>query len=132
MQLSCFYFNALLKLPGCQVGTHAAGHAIGSIWATDVPGWITALATFGLLIGAIITARYAIKAFGKQTEQLEDQRTVNAKQTDVLELQATELRESLDERRREAELRHRDQAARVPSGAPRRIRPGQHPPNRGG
>jgi len=38
-------------------------------------------------IGAIIAAVYAIKAFGKQSE-------INAEQTRVLELQATELRES--------------------------------------
>ncbi len=44
----------------------------------DIPTWIEALATIGLLIGAVITARYAIKAFGKQTEQLEDQRTLNS------------------------------------------------------
>ena len=79
----------------------------------DIPTWIEALATIGLLIGAVITARYAIKAFGKQTEQLEDQRTLNREQTKVLELQARELRESIDEREREREQRHRDQASRV-------------------
>ena len=63
-------FSVLLNLPACQAGAHAATAAVGSIWATDVPGWITALATVGLLIGAIITAVYAIKAFGKQTGAL--------------------------------------------------------------
>jgi hypothetical protein len=70
MLFSCFYFGVPVKLLGCQAGTHAAGRASGSIWATDVPGWITALATVGLLAGAIVTARYAIKAFGKQSEEL--------------------------------------------------------------
>ena len=42
---------------------------------------------WGTPIGAIIAAVYAIKAFGKQSE-------INAEQTRVLELQATELRES--------------------------------------
>jgi hypothetical protein len=48
-----------------------------------------------------------------QRHQLEDQRQANARQAEVLELQASELRESLAERKQEAELRHRDQAARV-------------------
>jgi hypothetical protein len=47
------------------------------------------------------------------SDRLTDQRKVNEKQTEVLELQARELRESLDERIREAELRHRAQASRV-------------------
>ena len=34
----------------------------------DIPTWITGIATVGLLTGAIITARYAIKAFGKQSD----------------------------------------------------------------
>ena len=79
----------------------------------DIPTWITGIATTGLLIGAIITARYAIKAFGKQSEQLEDQRKINAKQTTVLALQAKELGESLEERKREAEQRKSAQAVRV-------------------
>src|SRR5712692_9860969 len=48
-----------------------------------------------------------------QRQQLDDQRQANARQAEVLELQVSELRESLAERKREAELRHRDQAARV-------------------
>lgn len=48
-----------------------------------------------------------------QSKQLDDQRQANARQAEVLELQASELRESLDQRKREAELRHRDQANRV-------------------
>jgi hypothetical protein len=95
MALACCYLAA--AAPGARLAPHAAKHAsasAGAIWATDVPGWVTAIATVGLLIGAIITARYAIRAFGKQSDQLEDQRKVNAKQTEVLELQAEELRES--------------------------------------
>lgn len=36
----------------------------------DIPTWISAAATVGLLIGAIVTARYAIKAFRKQAEEV--------------------------------------------------------------
>jgi hypothetical protein len=36
----------------------------------DIPGWITAVATVGLLLGAIITAGYAIKAFGEQAREV--------------------------------------------------------------
>lgn len=70
MLSSCFYYGVLLNLPECRAGTHTAGHASGSIWATDVPGWITAIATAGLLIGAVITARYAIKTFGEQAREV--------------------------------------------------------------
>lgn len=79
----------------------------------DMPEWITAIATIGLLIGAIITARYAIKAFAKQSDQLEDQRKLNAEQTKVLKLQADELRASVEQREREARERHRTQASRI-------------------
>jgi hypothetical protein len=93
----------------------------------DIPTWITALATFGLLIGAIITAIYAIRAFREQSkevadqaamlnvqsEQLAEQRKVNAEQIKVLELQAKELQESLDERERDRAQRRRAQASRV-------------------
>ena len=33
----------------------------------DIPTWISAIATIGLLTGAIITARYAILAFREQS-----------------------------------------------------------------
>jgi hypothetical protein len=88
--------------------------AAGSIWAMDVPGWISAIAAVGLLVGAIITARYAIKAFRAQSDQLADERKVNKQQTEVLALQAEELRESLAERRREAVERRNAQEAQVP------------------
>ena len=51
----------------------------------DIPTWVTAIATMGLLIGAIITARYAIKAFRKQSEELEEQREINKLQAQDLE-----------------------------------------------
>jgi hypothetical protein len=112
MPLHCIY--VLLNLPQCQADTHAVNHAAGgSIWATTVPGWITAIVTAGLLIGAFFTVRYAAKAFHEQSEQLKEQRKINEKQTKVLELQATELRESIDERKREAAERRRAQARQV-------------------
>jgi hypothetical protein len=107
----------------------------------DVPTW-------GLFVGAIVTAIFAIKAFGKQSEevrtldrqardqqeltrqqgellkiqsdqldlqrqQAEEQRVVIARQTDVLELQARELKASLEQREHETTERHRAQAVRV-------------------
>jgi hypothetical protein len=46
-------------------------------------------------------------------DQLQDQREASAAQAEVLELQAAELRGSLEERRQEAEDRHRAQASQV-------------------
>ena len=48
-----------------------------------------------------------------QSDQLEEQRKINAEQTKVLALQVIELEESLAERKREAEQRHRAQASQV-------------------
>lgn len=48
-----------------------------------------------------------------QRQQLEDQRAASARQAEVLDLQAAELRESLEERKREAEQRQRAQASMV-------------------
>jgi hypothetical protein len=79
----------------------------------DIPTWITAIATIGLLIGAIVTARYAIKAFQAQSDQLAEQRELNKEQTTVLRLQANELRASLDQRKREEAEQRRAQASRV-------------------
>lgn len=79
----------------------------------DIPGWITAIATVGLLLGAITTARYAAKAFRTQSEQLKDQTRINNEQSEVLRLQAAELRESRGERAREAEARRRSQVSFV-------------------
>lgn len=106
-----------LLVPTGHVSTHITSRASvladGSIWATVVPGWITAIGTAGLLIGAIVTAIYAIKAFHEQSQQLADQRKVNAEQTIVLELQTRELNESLAERKREAKQRKIAQASQV-------------------
>jgi hypothetical protein len=80
------------------------------------------LATF-----AIATAIVATLAFWKQSrevrdmaemlkvqsERLADQRRINEEHAKVLELQAGELRESLAERQRETEQRHRAQASCV-------------------
>lgn len=118
MSLSCCRLPAVV-LAGL-VSKHARTLDAGSIWATDVPAWIGTLATVGLLIGAIITAMYAIKAFRTQSEQLADQRKISERQTEVLELQATELRESLDERERQAVERRRAQAVNVYIGLPLR------------
>ena len=61
---------------------------------------------------AIVTAVFAIKAFRKQAQeagllaqQLKDQQEANARQALLVQLQATELQESLAERRREREQR---------------------------
>jgi len=88
---------------------------------------LTAVATAVLAVFAILTTIYAVRAFRKQSqevsdqasmlqvqsEQLAEQRKVNERQTEVLELQANELRESLEERKREAVDRRSAQASRV-------------------
>ena len=95
--------------------------------SVDLSGEITAIATAALAVFAIVTAVFAVFAFRKQSQevhdqaamltvqsdQLEEQRKINAEQAKVLALQASELRESLDERKREAGRRHRAQAGRV-------------------
>jgi hypothetical protein len=105
----------------------ARADAAGSVWAIDVPTWITAVGTAILAVFAIVTAIYAVRAFRKQSkevsdqaemlrvqsDQLGEQRKINAEQTEVLSLQASELRESLDERKREAVERRQAQASRV-------------------
>jgi hypothetical protein len=48
-----------------------------------------------------------------QRQRLDDQRTINVKQAEVAALQAQELRESLDERKHEADALRRAQASRV-------------------
>ena len=91
---------------------------------------LTAVATAALAVFAIVTAYYARKALRSQSkevsdqatmlkvqsEQLDEQRKMNAEQIKVLELQAKELRESIDEHGREREQRHRSQASPAPSG----------------
>lgn len=107
----------------------------------DIPTWISAIATIGLLIGAIITARYAIKAFEKQSDevraierQVQDQEELTRQQAELLKvqsgqlelqheqlddqrnanaLQAEELRDSLAERARLRRIAEREQADAV-------------------
>jgi hypothetical protein len=86
----------------------------GRSWSWGgVPDWVTALATIGLLAGAVLTAVFAVQAFREQSkevrlleDQVNDQRDLALKQVEVLSLQAEEIRASLENRRR-------DQAARV-------------------
>jgi hypothetical protein len=100
--------------------------------SSDLSGEITAIATAVLAFFAIVTAFYARRAFLKQSqevrdqtsmlsiqsEQLVEQRKINERQTEVLKLQADDLRESLQERQREAADRRRAQAEQVFVGAP--------------
>lgn len=81
---------------------------------------LTAVATAALAVFAIVTAWYARSAFRAQfhllmlqREQLNDQREANFRQAKVLGLQADDLRESLDERKREASARRRVQASQI-------------------
>jgi hypothetical protein len=75
-----------------------------------VPTWISAIATVGLLVGAAVTAVFAVKAFGKQSAQLKDQQEINRKQTLVLDLQSRELDASVTARR-EATMQLRQEFA---------------------
>ena len=125
--------------------SHAAGHtavqASGSLWAADVPGWITAVGTALLAIFAILTTIYAVRAFRKQSDavsdgrelirqqkdmlqvqsdrlevyrgQVDEQREMNAKYREALDLQASEIRASLEQRERAGEEERRSQAAQV-------------------
>jgi len=75
--------------------------------------WLTAAATLGLFLGAVVTAIFAIKAFGKQSaevgilqQQFAEQQEFNRQQAEVLNLQARDLRESHTRLKR-------DQAARI-------------------
>lgn len=68
-----------------------AGTAGSTFWSVDLPAWITAIATVGLLAGAVITAIFAVKAFRKQ-----------AREVDLLQKQAE--RDIYDRRRAQARL----------------------------
>jgi hypothetical protein len=71
--------------------------------------WVTAIATGLLAIFAIVTAIFAIKAFGKQSEevgaiqkQVHDQETLTSQQAELLKVQSGQLelqRQQLDEQR---------------------------------
>ena len=85
---------------GGVTGYLAHGLGRGVAWG-DIPTW-------GLLIGAGLTAWYAKRAFDKQTEevsaikaQLTEQQQLNEMQTPVLDLQAKDLGASLKQRERE-------------------------------
>ena len=101
--------RVLIVCGACLLAGFVLGMLIfGSPWHLppawgDIPTWITSIATVGLLTGAIITARYAIKAFRKQSEELEEQREIN-------KLQAQDLEESLKERKRLRQVAEREQA----------------------
>jgi len=95
--------------------------------SVDLSGEIAAIATAVLAVFAIITAWYARRAFLKQSQEVRDQaemlriqaeqfaeqRKINERQTEVLALQAADLRESLEERKRDALERRRAQASQV-------------------
>jgi hypothetical protein len=78
-----------------------------------IPTWISAIATLGLLIGACLTVYFAARAFRSQSRQLNDQMSVNQKQTVVLELQARELEASLAARLEASMLLEREHASMV-------------------
>jgi hypothetical protein len=107
----------------------------------EAASWVSAIATVILAVGAIITAVLAKRAFDKQSEevrilqqqaedsagmlkiqagqldaqheQLHSLQKVGEKQIEVLGLQSIDLRESLEERKREAEGTRSAQASRV-------------------
>jgi hypothetical protein len=88
--------------------TSLSGHPVhisaGTDWSVSVPAWITALATIGLLVGAIVTAVYAKKAFEKQAAQLRDQQEINNKLRRVADLQLEDLKASLEERKQSRDV----------------------------
>jgi hypothetical protein len=131
--VTVFMINAVTPSPGATPSrtttpgpehippaVHVAQVTRGIDWSIVLPTWFGALATAGLLVGAYFTALYAKKAFAEQSkevqliqDQLTDQREINRRQAAVLGLQASDLRESLEERKRAAERDHRYQAVRV-------------------
>ena len=95
---------------------------------------LTAIATAVLAVFAILTGIYAIRAFRKQSKetndqakmlkvqsdrlevyrtQVDEQREINDARGKVLELQAREIRASLEQRERSADEERRSQAVRV-------------------
>jgi hypothetical protein len=85
-----------------------------------LPTWLTAIFTGVLAVGAVFTAIFAIRAFGKQSAELtilkdeaDDQQATNAKLAAAADLQVQELRESLKERQDDRKQRRRAQASLV-------------------
>lgn len=52
-----------------------------------IPTWVTAVATLGLFVGAVVTAVYAQKTFASQAEELREQRKFNSRQVEFNEKQ---------------------------------------------
>jgi len=105
----------------------------------DIPTWITAIATVLLAVFAIVTAYYARQAFLKQSEEVSDQAKMLKVQSDQLEeqrtinaLQAKDLEESLKERARLRRIAERDRLTTSvsPTGNTRRARRAGTPPAR--
>jgi hypothetical protein len=101
-------------------GDPLAGYRRVVIDFGDVPAWVEAVATVGALVGAGVTAWFAVEAFRAQSAQVELQRTqlddqvaFNREQTTVLALQADEMRQAAADRQRAADGRRRAQAAQV-------------------
>jgi hypothetical protein len=85
----------------------ALGISYRQRWSWQViPTWITAGATLGLFVGAVVTAFYAQKTFASQAEQLREQRTFNRRQTEFNDRQL-KISESQQLLAREAERRQR-------------------------
>lgn len=86
---------------------------------TGATVWL-AIATSALAIGSGVAALYAVRAFRKQVEEVRavekrgsEQHDFAMEQSKVLELQAKEIRASLEERERDADEQRRSQAAKV-------------------
>jgi TolA-binding protein len=75
--------------------------------------WVTAGATAGLLIGAVITAIYAAGAFNMQRNELKETQAMNAAQITFLQLQTDEIQGSIGEMRDRAAERRRAQASLI-------------------
>lgn len=119
-------WRVLVLCGGCLFAGFLVGMLIfGSPWYLppawgDIPTWITASATVGLLVGAIVTAVYAIRAFREQSKAVHDQAAMLRLQSEQLdeqrkinELQVEDLRESLKERTRLRQDAEREQADKV-------------------
>lgn len=108
---------------GCLEGTDAPlAHriALAALMSRYVDSALGRCADLGLLVGAIITAWYARKAFKAQSKELvelqaegADQRKVNERQIAVLELQHRELEASLKQREADAAAARSAQASKI-------------------